>query len=321
MTGRSVDQARRKALKRLARFGAGIGAGLALAPVGSAKTIGPAILMRPIPSTGERLPVIGMGSWLTFDVGRDPAARNARSAVLQTFLERGGGLIDSSPMYGSSEAVIGYCLAQMANRAPDLLAGMFAATKVWTPGQSAGIDQMNRSQALWGVPRFDVMQIHNLVDWQAHLETLLEWKADGRVRYIGITTSHGRRHGLLASIMAEQPIDFVQLTYNVLDREAERRLLPLAAERGLAVIVNRPFRRGGLFDTVAGKALPPWAAEFDARNWAQVFLKFIVSHPAVTCAIPATSKVDHMLENMEAGYGRLPSPALRERTARYVLET
>jgi diketogulonate reductase-like aldo/keto reductase len=321
MTHRTFDPARRRSLKRLARLGSGVGIALAFPPVLSAQTLAEPMRMRPIRSTGERLPVIGMGSWLTFDVGRDPVVRDSRSAVLRAFFEQGGGLIDSSPMYGSSEAVIGYCLARLESDAPDPTGGLFSATKVWTPGQTAGIDQMNRSRDLWGVPRFDLMQIHNLVDWQVHLETLLEWKDAGRVRYIGITTSHGRRHGLLASIMAEQPIDFVQFTYNILDREAERRLLPLAAERGLAVIVNRPFRRGGLFDTVAGKPLPAWAAEFDARNWAQLFLKFIVSHPAVTCAIPATSRVDHMLENMEAGFGRLPSPDLRERSAKYILET
>jgi diketogulonate reductase-like aldo/keto reductase len=272
-----------------------------------------------IPATGEALPVIGMGSWQTFDVGANAERREVRVAVLEAFFQNGGGLIDSSPMYGSSEAVIGHCLRELGRRSPALAERLFSATKVWTPGRAAGVEQMVRSEALWGLDRFDLLQIHNLVDWEAHLETLLQWKAEGRVRYIGITTSHGRRHALLADVMAKQPIDFVQLTYNVLDREAEQRLLPLARERGLAVIVNRPFRRGGLFDSVAGKTLPDWAAEFDASNWAQFFLKFIVSHPAVTCAIPATSRVDHMNQNMGAGYGRLPEPELRQRMIAEVL--
>jgi len=305
---------RRTVLKRLAA----LGVGAALTPF-RAGAVAQSMRRRTIPTTSEALPVIGMGSWQTFDVGADTKRRAARLAVLEAFFQHGGGLIDSSPMYGSSEAVIGFCLRELGSRRPDLWERVFSATKVWTPGQAAGVEQMARSEALWGVARFDLLQIHNLVDWEAHLETLLQWKAEGRVRYIGITTSHGRRHGLLASVMAEQPIDFVQLTYNVLDREAEQRLLPLAQERGLAVIVNRPFRRGGLFNTVAGKAVPDWAAEFDADNWAQFFLKFIVSHPAVTCAIPATSRVDHMNQNMGAGYGRLPDRELRQRMVAEVL--
>jgi len=209
--------------------------------------------------------------------------------------------------------VIGYCLKRLSNAQP-----LFAATKVWTPFQWLGVQQMEASEALWGTDRFDLMQVHNLLDWEAHLETLLEWKAQGRVRYIGMTTSHGRRHDDLEKIMATQPIDFVQFTYNVLDREAETRLLPLAAERGLAVIVNRPFRRGALFDLFDHRPLPDWAGDIDCTNWAQVFLKFTVSHPAVTCAIPATSRVDHMLENMGAAYGRLPDGEMRRRMVRYV---
>jgi diketogulonate reductase-like aldo/keto reductase len=270
-------------------------------------------ITRPIPSTGERLPVIGMGSWLTFDVGDDADARAARCEVLRTFFERGGALVDSSPMYGSSEAVIGHCLDRLGNRG-----ALFAATKVWTQGRHAGINEMELSRRLWGVERFDLMQVHNLLDWQTHLPTLRQMKAEGRVRYIGVTTSHGRRHGELEDILAREPLDFVQLTYNMLDREAEQRLLPLAAERGVAVIANRPFRGGGLFDGVKGRALPAWAGEIDCANWAQFFLKFIVSHPAVTCAIPATSRVDHMRQNMGALYGRLPDAGTRTRMARYV---
>ncbi len=270
-------------------------------------------LTRLIPGTGERLPVIGMGSWITFDVGDDASARAVRVRVLKAFFEAGGGMIDSSPMYGTSEEVIGHSLARTGDRAK-----LFAATKVWTPMQWYGVKQMRNSEHLWGQGPFDLIQVHNLWSWQAHLETLLRWKAEGRVRFIGVTTSHGRRHDELAEIMASAPIDFVQFTYNVLDREAEQRLLPLAAERRLAVIINRPFRRGALFDRFQRHPLPPWAAEIDCANWAQFFLKFIVSHPAVTCAIPATSRVDHMRENMGAARGRLPDAKTRRRMIRYL---
>jgi len=302
------DVSRRRFLATASAFGAA--AHLGPGPVWAAP--GP-YLAKAIPGTGEQLPVIGMGSWLTFDVHGDEALRAKRLEVLQAFFEGGGGLIDSSPMYGSSEEVIGYCLARLAHRP-----ALFSATKVWTLFQSRGVRQMEISRNLWGVDRFDLMQIHNMLDWEAHLETLTEWKAQGRVRYIGITTSHGRRHGDMEKVMTGQPVDFVQFTYNILDRGAEARLLPLAAERGLAVIVNRPFRQGALFDYVARHPLPEWAAEFDCANWAQFLLKFIVSHPAVTCAIPATRRVDHMRENMGAATGRLPDPALRARMLRYV---
>lgn len=272
-----------------------------------------AVHTRPIPATGERIPAIGMGSWLTFDVGPDSWLRDERAKVLSTFFDLGGTVVDSSPMYGSSEAVIGYCLEQMGDTPP-----VFSATKVWTPGRALGIGQMQHSRHLWGVDRFDLMQIHNLVDWQVHMETLLEWKAAGLIRYTGVTTSHGRRHRELERIMAEQPIDFVQFTYNVVDRWAEARLLPLAAERGLAVIINRPFQGGNLFDRFEEYPLPEWAAEFDAANWAQFFLKFIISHPSVTCAIPATTRADHMVENMGALGGLLPDASIRERMASYV---
>ena len=271
------------------------------------------VLKKAIPASGEQLPVIGMGSWITFDVGNDPTLRAARIKVLQAFFDQGGAVIDSSPMYGSSEEVIGYCLGRISNKQ-----ALFSATKVWTLSRWLGVRQMEASNRLWGEDRFDLEQVHNLLDWKTHLATLLDWKEQGRVRYIGVTTSHGSRHEALEKVMAEEPIDFVQFTYNILDREAERRLLPLAAERGLAVIINRPFRRGALFDLFEHHPLPDWASEFDCANWAQYFLKFIVSHPAVTCAIPATSRVDHMLENMGACYGRLPDPEMRERMIRYV---
>jgi diketogulonate reductase-like aldo/keto reductase len=287
----------------------------ATVPLGRGRALAPSrpVLTRAIPKTGERLPVIGMGSWLTFDVRGDRVLRDRRLEVLQAFFDDGGAVVDSSPMYGSSEEVIGYCLSRMANKP-----ALFSATKVWTLFQSRGVEQMETSRRLWGADRFDLMQVHNMLDWEAHLETLVDWKAQGRLRYIGITTSDGRRHDTMEKIMAGQPIDFVQFTYNILDRGAERRLLPLAAERGLAVIVNRPFRRGALFGFFGRRPLPEWAGEFDCANWAQFFLKFIVSHPAVTCAIPATTRVDHMRENMGAAVGRLPDPEMRARMIRYV---
>jgi aryl-alcohol dehydrogenase-like predicted oxidoreductase len=270
------------------------------------------MLRRPIPSTGEMVPAMGMGSWITFNVGDDAALRAQRLEVVNAFFEGGGTLLDSSPMYGSSEDVLGWCLRHSTPKTP-----AFRATKVWTMFQGWGVSQMQKSQKLWGGERFDLIQIHNMLDWENHLETLKAWKAEGKVRYIGITTSHGRRHRDLAKVLETEPFDFVQFTYNVADREVEERLLPLAAERKIAVIVNRPFQGGSLFDAVAGKPLPGWAAEFDARNWAQFFLKFILSHPAVTCAIPATSRVDHMRENMGAGLGRLPDPEMRKRMVRH----
>lgn len=291
-------------------------ASLALAPWSGMRlaTAAPlTALTKPIPVSGERLPVIGMGSWLTFDVGKDPRRRDDRTEVLLAFFEMGGALVDSSPMYGSSQEVIGYCLERIFNKQ-----SLFSATKVWTWMQSRASEQIEASARLWGVERFDLLQIHNLLSWEDHLQTLLDLKAAGGVRYIGVTTSHGRRHDELETIMAKQPIDFVQLTYNILDRRAERRLLPLARERGLAVIANRPFRGGALFDHFAGRPLPEWTAEFDCANWAQFFLKFIVSHPDVTCAIPATSRLDHMQQNMGALYGRLPDNEMRKRMMRYL---
>ncbi len=269
-------------------------------------------LARTIPSSGENIPVIGMGTWITFDVGTNSSAIQERADVLRHFFASGGGMIDSSPMYGSSESVIGQCLQQMEN--PNTL---FSATKVWTPGRSLGIKQMENSKKLWGLSAFDLMQIHNLVDWKTHIKTLREWKDSGRIRYIGVTTSHGRRHEELIKIMQTEPIDFVQFTYNVVDREAENKLLPLAAEHNIAVIINRPFRRGQLFDLVRDHPLPSWAKEFKCTNWAQFFLKYIVSNPFVTVAIPATSRVDHMDENMGAMKGALPDSEMRKQMQLY----
>jgi diketogulonate reductase-like aldo/keto reductase len=270
-------------------------------------------LTRPIPSSGEALPLIGLGSWITFNVGGDVAARAASVEVVRAFFAEGGRMIDSSPMYGSSQPTIGYALAQIGRPA-----ALFSAEKVWVGDGARGAAQMEASRAYWGVARFDLMQVHNLLAWQEHLPRLFEMKAAGRLRYVGITTSEGRRHAEIEQVMRSQPIDFVQLSYNLLDREAEQRLLPLAQQRGIAVIVNRPFREGALLRQLARHPLPGWAAEIDCQHWAQVALKFAVSHPAVTCAIPATSQVAHLRQNMAAARGRLPDAALRSRMARDV---
>ncbi len=290
---------------------AGVGAAAAgLRPQARAAGAPGPKLMRPIPSTGERIPAIGLGTWIVFNVGADRALRDARARVLAEFFARGGGMVDSSPMYGSSEAVIGHGLARIGDTR-----GLFSATKVWTMWEGTGKRQIADSRRLWGLAKFDLIQVHNLLRWETHLETLRAEKAAGRVRYIGVTTSHGRRHDDLEEIMKTVPLDFVQFTYNAVDREAEQRLLPLAAERRLAVIVNRPFQEGALIDRANRARLPGWAAEIDCANWAQLLLKFIVSHPAVTCAIPATSRVDHLIENMGALHGRLPDAKMRARIA------
>ena len=265
-------------------------------------------IKKPIPSSGEQIPVINMGSSRTFDVNDDLEARSNIAKVLQAFFDKGGALIDSSPMYGSSEQVIGDVLKSVNNKST-----LFAATKVWTDGKQQGIEQMQRSMQKMGVKVFDLMQIHNLRDWETHLDTLRLWKKEDKIRYIGITTSHGRFHDELETILETEVFDFVQFSYNIGNRTVEERLLPLAKERGIATLINRPFQRGDLFRAAKNKQLPEWAAEFDCSSWGQFFLKFIVSHPAVTCVIPATSKVHHVIDNMGAGFGRLPDSKTRQR--------
>ena len=269
-----------------------------------------AIHTRPIPSSGERLPAIGLGTWITFDVGESAASRAALVPVMRNFVAAGGRVVDSSPMYGSSEAVIGD-LAEQLGRPPT-----FAATKIWTPGRWAGTQQVERSLRLWGLERFDLVQVHNLLDWRTHLGTLAALKREGRVRYVGVTTSHGRRHAELERILREQPLDFVQLTYSLADREAETRLLPLARDRGVAVIANRPFDGGDLLARLGARPLPAFAREIGCASWAELALKFIVSHPAVTCTIPATSQAKHLDENVRALRGPLPDDAMRARIVR-----
>jgi len=273
-----------------------------------AQPVVPATRMRAIASGGERVPAVGLGSWITFNVGRDAAARASCADVMHAFFAAGGRLIDSSPMYGSSQEVIGEGLRRLGAQAR-----VFAADKVWVTPASRGPAQIEASRALWGVPRFDLLQVHNLLAWQEHLPMLLEMKAAGRVRYVGVTTSEGRRLSDVEQIMRSQPIDAVQVTYSLADRRVEQRILPLALERGIAVIANRPFEQGDLLRVLERHPLPPLAAELQCTSWAQFALKFVVSHPAVTCAIPATTRVDHVQENMAAGLGSWPDDAQRQR--------
>jgi diketogulonate reductase-like aldo/keto reductase len=302
---------RRRAIRRLAVGGVAA----LLDPRVALAQLSRTLLTRRIPSSGEELPVVGLGTWITFNVGDDTAARDQCTEVMRAFFEAGGRLIDSSPMYGSSQDVIGHGLTKL--RMP---AGVFSADKVWTPSGSGGRRQIDETRRRWRVPRLDLVQVHNLLSWEDHLPTLFAMKAAKEIRYVGITTSEGRRHREIERVMRSHPIDFVQVTYNVLDREVEERILPLARERGIAVIVNRPFRQGALIDDVRRHPLPAWAREIDCANWAQFLLKFIVSHPAVTCAIPATSNVAHVRENMGAALGRLPDEAMRRRMISYVAE-
>ena len=270
------------------------------------------MLQNKIPSSGEYIPVIGMGSSRTFDVGNDEKARVNLASVLKMFFERGGSVIDTSPMYGSSEQVLGDLLAKTHDKE-----SLFMATKVWTEGREEGIAQMQESMNLLHTPVIDLIQIHNLLDWEVQMETLLKWKQQGKIRYIGITTHRGFDHEQISFVMRNFPVDFVQFSYSIANRTAEKTILPLAAERGIATMVNRPFQRGDLFQHVKGRELPAWAADFDCFSWGQFFLKYVVSHPAVTCVIPATSKVRHMQDNMGAGYGRMPNEQQRQRMLEY----
>lgn len=271
----------------------------------------PAPLARRIPSTGEALPAVGLGTWITFNVGDDAAARAQCVAVMRAFFAGGGRVVDSSPMYGSSQGVVGEGLRALGARP------VFSADKVWTRGDGAA--QVEASRRLWQLPRFDLLQVHNLVAWEKQLALLQAMKEQGRVRYVGITTSEGRRHDEFEQIMRRHRLDFVQFSYNLVDREVEQRLLPLAADRGIAVLVNRPFQQGDLLRRLARHPLPDWARqELGCRSWAQFGLKFVLAHPHVTCAIPATTRVDHVRENLAAATGRLPDAALARRMADHV---
>ena len=268
------------------------------------------MLTRPIPSSGETIPVIGLGTWQTFDVGGSTTERTPLAEVLGTFATLGGKVIDSSPMYGNSEEVAGDIAAKLGLRSK-----LFVATKVWTSGKAQGVEQMEDSMRKLRAAPVDLMQVHNLVDVKNHLDTLHDWKQAGRVRYVGVTHYTAASHDDVAKVVANRPIDFIQINYSVGEREAERRLLPLALERGVAVIANRPFAGGNLFRSLRSRPVPPWAEEINCDSWAQLLLKFVVSHPAMTCAIPATSKVAHLRDNMKAGYGRQPDESLRARIA------
>jgi diketogulonate reductase-like aldo/keto reductase len=266
------------------------------------------IRTRPIPSTNEQLPVIGVGTWQTFDVGNSDAERDSLKEVLKTLIAKGGKVIDSSPMYGQSEKVVGDLSEELK-----LNASLFMATKVWTTGKEEGITQMNKSFALMKRKQMDLMQIHNLVDWKTHLKTLREWKEQKKIRYIGITHYLESAYASIEDIINTNQIDFLQINYSLLSRKSGERLLPLAKDKNMAVLVNRPFEEGALFQGVKGKQLPEWAKEFDCSSWAQFFLKFIISNPAVTCAIPGTDKPHHMVDNLAAGLGKLPDEKMREK--------
>lgn len=301
---------RREALAGLAAAGAG----LALAPFSSsANNDLKMILERKIPATGERLPVVGLGSWQQFDVGVGAAERAPLKEVLRKMNEIGGKLIDASPMYGRAEQVIGDLTTELK-----LNEQFFFATKVWTTGKQEGIDQMNASLQKMKRKKIDLMQVHNLQDWETHLKTLKDWKSAGKIRYIGITHYTDAAHTRLEQIVKSEDIDFVQFNYSIRSRNAEKSLLKAAKDKGVAVIINEPFEQGALFRAVKGKELPAWAGDYDIKSWAQFFLKYIVSNDAVTCVIPGTSDVKHLVDNLGAGEGRLPDEAGRKKMREWI---
>jgi aryl-alcohol dehydrogenase-like predicted oxidoreductase len=271
------------------------------------------VLKRPIPRSGEMLPAVGVGTWQTFDVGANAAERAELKEVLRLLVEGGGSVVDSSPMYGRAEGVVGDVSAEAGLREK-----LFFATKVWTSGRDSGIRQMETSFRLMRAGRMDLMQVHNLQDVAVHAKTLREWKDAGRIRYAGITHYHAGAYPELERLVKSREWDFVQFNYSMAERDAEKRLLPLCAESGVAVIVNRPFSQASLFPRVKGRELPAWTAEFDCASWAQFFLKYILSHPAVTCAIPGTRRIAHLKDNLQAGHGRLPDGKMRKRMVEYV---
>ena len=291
----------------------GTAGALALSITARAAGESSAMLMRAIPSSGEKLPVIGLGTWQKFDVDLTSDTRKPLEQVLSLFVKLGGRVIDSSPMYGRAEEVIGELTSSLGIREK-----LFLATKVWTRGKENGIKSMERSTALLQTKRIDLMQVHNLLDVQTHLATLRQWKEQGRIRYLGVTHYNSSAFPEVEKILRTEKLDALQINYSLMEREAEQRVLPLAQERGVAVIVNRPFGAGDLFDKVRSKPLPDWSGNFDCQSWAQFFLKWIVAHPAVTCAIPATGKPQHLEDNMQAGLGRLPDTNTRRRMIEFV---
>lgn len=270
------------------------------------------MIERKIPSSGEMIPVVGLGSWLQFDVGPSSIERESLKEVLKRMVKMGGRLIDSSPMYGKSEQVIGDLTNQIG-----LQDKFFYATKVWTTGRASGIEQMENSLEKMRRKAMDLIQVHNLVDYKTHLRTLDKWKSEGKVRYTGITHYTSSSHEEIESIIRSEKIDFVQFNYSIRERNAEKSLLPAAEERGVAVIINVPFDKNSLFKIVHGKKLPEWAKDYDIKSWGQYFLKYIISHPAVTCVIPGTSDPEHLTDNMEAGFGKLPDEKIRKEMVAY----
>lgn len=271
------------------------------------------MLSRSIPSSGEKLPVIGLGTWQAFDVGSSETDRKPLEDVLRAFVRAGGRVVDSSPMYGHAEEVIGDLSAKLGIRD-----SLFLATKVWTRGKEAGVQSMERSFARLRTKTIDLMQVHNLVDVGTQLATMREWKAQARIRYIGVTHYTDSAFGEVGAVLSREKLDFVQINYSIGERKADERILPLAQQRGIAVIANRPFGGGDLFGRVRGKPLPDFAKEIDCQSWAQFFLKWIVTHPAITCAIPATNNVQHLEDNMRAGTGRMPDAKMRARMVDYI---
>ena len=305
------SQRHRPARRDFLRLALGAGA---LALSGGVSMAEP-MLKKSISRTGENLPVIGLGTWQTFDVGAAPPTRAPLKEVLRDFVGLGGSVIDSSPMYGKSESVTGDLAAELGVHKQ-----LFIATKVWTTGRDAGIRQMEESFRRLRVKKIDLMQIHNLVDYRAHLVTLRKWQEQKKIRYIGVTHYTAAAYAELARVLETENVDFVQLNYSMVERDAEQRLLPLAADKRIAVLVNRPFSAGALFKKIRDKQLPPWSKEIGCASWAQYFLKFVISHPAVTCAIPATGKREHLADNMQAGAGPLPDAKTRARMADYFAE-
>ena len=271
------------------------------------------MLMRLIPSSAEKLPVIGLGTWQTFDVGASEAERKPLEDVLRAFVTLGGRVVDSSPMYGRAEEVIGDLVAKIGLRN-----SLFLATKVWTRGKEVGIQSMERSCTRLRTKKIDLMQVHNLVDVATQLATMRQWKEQGRIRYIGVTHYEESAFAEVARILSSEKLDFVQINYSIVEREAEEKILPLAQQHGVAVIANRPFGGGDLFSRVRDKPLPDFASEIDCASWAQFLLKWIIANPAVTCAIPATNNVRHLEDNMRAGLGRLADANMRMRMVDYI---
>jgi len=298
--------------RELLKAGIGVGASIFL-PSGSLLAQTASLIQRKIPSTGESLPVIGIGTARRYEAVTTEADRAPLREVLRQFKEMGGKVIDTAPSYGTAETVVGDLVAEL-----NIRESLFIATKLGTRGLDAGIAQLEQSFRRLRTPRVDLIAVHNLQDTQTQLRTLRQWKQAGRIRYVGITTSFERQHAEFEQTMKAEALDFIQVDYALDNRKADQRILPLAADRGMGVMINLPFGRGRLFKAVQGRSLPPWAGEFDCSSWAQFFLKYIVSHPAVTCAVPGIAKVDYLVDNLGAARGRLPDAAMRRRMESFI---